>query len=275
MTVATLRDVLTPCLADITAVAGLVVLGWEDAVAYVQAAEHAGRPVILQAGPGSRSHTPLPVLGAMLRNLAERATVPVVIHLDHGDSLDDCKLAFESGFTSVMFDGSGLPLPENIDKTGEICAWAHAHGLSVEGELGFVGYQDGHESRGTDPQDVGGFVRETEVDALAVSVGNRHLMTSPGAEIDLDRLAAIEAASPGLPLVLHGGSGIGRTTRKFVATNTNVCKVNIGTELRMAFGASLRRVLSEDMSAFDRIRILEKTIAPVGVAAQSAIASLI
>ncbi|MGC9270827.1 class II fructose-bisphosphate aldolase [Acidiphilium sp.] len=274
MTIATLKDVLIPCLSNNTAVAGLVVLGWEDAVAYVRAAELVGRPVVLQVGPGSRNYTPLSVLGPMLRNLAEKALVPIVIHLDHGNSICECKVAFESGFTSVMFDGSNLSLEENIDKTGEICSWAHSHGLSVEGELGFVGYQDGYESQGTDPLEVNCFVRETGVDALAISVGNRHLMLSPGVDIDLELLMAIQTVVPDQPLVLHGGSGIGLATRKSVSRNTNVCKINIGTELRVSFGTALRDVLSSDITQFDRIKILEKTIMPVCVSAQNAITSL-
>ncbi len=272
MTLATLRDVLMPCLSDGTAVAGLVVLGWEDALAYVRAAEALGRPVILQAGPGCRAHTPLPVLGAMFRTLAERAGVPVVAHLDHGESLRVCQEAHACGFTSVMFDGSAMPLPENIARTAEIVRWAHAHGLSVEAELGFVGYQDGAPSTGTNPGEVARFARETGTDALAVAVGNRHLMRSPGADIDRERLLAIQAAAPGLPLVLHGGSGIDAPTRQFLARRTNVCKVNIGTELRLAFGTALRSVLADDPAQFDRIKILGETIAPMVHAAREAMA---
>lgn len=274
MTLATLRDVLTPCLTDGTAVAGMVVLGWEDAQAYVRAAEAEGRPVILQAGPGCRAHTPLPVLGAMFRTLAEGATVPVVAHLDHGESLAVCRQARDAGFTSVMYDGSALPLAENIARTAEIVAWAHREGLSVEAELGFVGYQGGAESQGTDPAEVARFARETGVDALAIAIGNRHLMTETGAQIDLPRLRAIEAAAPGLPLVLHGGSGIDTATRRFLAGQTHVCKVNIGTELRMAFGAALRQVLADDPAQFDRIAILRATLPAVTDAARAAIDSL-
>lgn len=274
MTLATLRDVLTPCLTDGTAVAGLVVLGWEDALAYVRAAEAAGRPVILQAGPGCRAHTPLAVLGAMFRTLAEGASVPVVAHLDHGESLAICRQAADCGFTSVMYDGSALSLDENIARTAEIAGWAQGQGLSVEAELGFVGYQDGAESRGTDPAEVARFARETRVDALAVAVGNRHLMTAPGASIDLARLAAIQAAAPGLPLVLHGGSGLDTATRRQLARETHVCKMNFGTELRRTFGAALRRTLAEDPEIYDRIQILAATTAPVSDAARRIIETL-
>ena len=143
MTAATLRDVLEPAVRDGYAVAGLVVLGWEDAVAYVEAAEANGIPIILQAGPGCRKHTPVPVLGKMLRTLADQASVPVVCHIDHAKTADECREGIDEGFTSVMFDGSDLPIGQNIAITAQICEAAHAAGVSVEGEVGFVGYSAG------------------------------------------------------------------------------------------------------------------------------------
>lgn len=274
MTLATLADVLTPCLTDGTAVAGLVVLGWEDAVAYTRAAEATGRPVILQAGPGCRAHTPLPVLAAMFRTLAEGASVPVVAHLDHGEDLATCARAIDCGFTSVMYDGSALPLAENIARTAEITALAHAAGVSVEAELGYVGYAHGAASHGTDPAQVARFAAETGVDALAVSIGNIHLMTEARAEIDAARLAAIQEAAPRLPLVLHGGSGLPLPMRRHLARETTVAKVNIGTELRMAFGQALRETLAAHPAEFDRIALLRATMAPVEWAARQAIGSL-
>lgn len=274
MTRATLKDVLAPCLTDGTAVAGLVVLGWEDAVAFTRAAEAEGRPVILQAGPGCRAHTPLPVLGAMFRTLAEGASVPVVTHLDHGEDRDTCARAIDCGFTSVMYDGSALPLADNIARTAEIAALAHAAGVSIEAELGYVGYAQGAASQGTDPAQVARFAQETGVDALAISIGNTHLMTEARAEVDEDRLAAIIAAVPDLPLVLHGGSGLPLALRRRLARDTTLAKVNIGTELRMAFGQSLRAALAADPAVFDRIAILRATMGPVEEAARLAIASL-
>lgn len=274
MTLATLSSVLRPCLTDGTAVAGLVVLGWEDAVAFVRAAESAGRPVILQAGPGCRAHTPLPVLGAMFRTLAHSAAVPVVAHLDHGESLAVCQQAIDCGFTSVMYDGSALPLADNIARTRAIVQMARDHGVSVEAELGFVGYNGGAQSLGTDPEQVAEFATETGVDALAVSVGNTHLLTRPDAAVDRIRLQAIQDAAPGLPLVLHGGSGLAPALRRDLARSSTVCKFNIGTELRMAFGAALRRAVAADPDRFDRVQILSDTIAPVMAAALDAIQTL-
>ncbi len=273
MTLASLTDVLHPCLTDGTAIAGLVVLGWEDAVAYVRAAEAQARPVILQAGPGARAYTPLPVLAAMFRVLAEGASVPVVPHLDHGESLAVCRQAVDLGFTSVMYDGSALPLDQNIARTAEVVAMARPYSISVEGELGFVGYAQGAKSLGTNPAEVARFAAETGVDALAISIGNSHLMTSPGACVDWPRLKAIQAAAPALPLVLHGGSGLSADLRASLAATT-VCKFNIGTELRQAFGAALRASLACDPARFDRIQILSDTIPPLTEAARLAIRSL-
>ena len=128
MSLVTLSEVLKPALRDGYAVAGLVTLGWEDMRAYVAAAEAEGCPVILQAGPSCREYTPLPVLGAMFRHLAEGASVPVVAHLDHGYTAEDCHIAIDSGFTSVMYDGSRKPLSQNIEETAAIVELAHGAG---------------------------------------------------------------------------------------------------------------------------------------------------
>lgn len=264
MTLATLSDVLQPALKEGYAVAGLVCLGWEDMRAYVNAAEAEGVPVILQAGPGCRAHTPLPVLGAMFRHLAENASVPVVAHLDHGYTLDECKQALDCGFTSVMFDGSRKPLKQNIDETARIAELAHAVGASCEGEIGFVGYAGGVQGTGTDPEEARRFAYETRVDAMAISVGNVHLQQGAGAELDEAQLRAIEAVTKVL-LVIHGGSGVPIDQRRALSFVSSICKFNIGTELRMAFGASLRNAIAADETRFDRLDILsdvERALVP-------------
>lgn len=273
MSRATLAEVLQPALKGGYAVAGLVVLGWEDARAYVAAAEAEGMAVILQAGPGARAHTPLPVLGAMFRVLAEGAGVPVVAHLDHGATVEECRQAIDCGFTSVMFDGSRLPLGQNIALTAEVAAMAHAAGVSCEGEIGFVGYAAGEASARTDPGEAARFAAETGVDALAVSVGNVHLQQAPQAVIDPGAVQAIMAATP-VPLVIHGGSGVPAAMRRHLARHTSVCKFNIGTELRMAFGAALRRALAADPERFDRIALLKATEPDLTLAAREILRGL-
>lgn len=273
MTLVPLSDVLRPALAGGYAVPGLVCLGWEDMRAFVMAAEAERAPVILQAGPGCRAHTPIPVLGAMFRYLATSVDVPVVAHLDHGTTLDECHAALEAGFTSVMFDGSSLPLAENIAQTAAVVALAHAAGASCEGEIGFVGYAGGAASAGTDPAEAAVFAAETGIDAMAVSVGNLHLQQGPGGGLDLARIRAIEALTE-VPLVIHGGSGVPLAQRADLAARSRICKVNIGTELRMAFGAALRRAVNRDPDRFDRLAILQETHDPVFQAARAVFRNL-
>lgn len=273
MTLATLSEVLEPARAGGYAVAGLVCLGWEDTRAYVAAAEAEAAPVILQAGPGARAHMPIPVWAAMFRHLGEAASVPVIAHLDHGDSVDECRAAIDAGFTSVMIDGSRLPLEDNIALTARVAAMAHDAGVSCEGEIGFVGYAAGQASEGTDPMEAARFARETCIDAMAVSVGNVHLQEQASGGLNRDRIRAIEAVSD-VPLVIHGGSGVPAQERAILARESAICKFNVGTELRQAFGVALRAALAADDDRFDRIAILSETQEPVVDAARAVIRSL-
>ena len=216
MTLAILSEVLQPALRDGYAVPGLVCLGWEDMRAYAMAAQAERAPVILQAGPSCREHTPLPILGRMMRHLAADVDVPVVAHLDHGYTHDECREALDSGFTSLMFDGSRKPLAQNIAETRAIAEMAHAAGISCEGEIGFVGYSGGEASAGTDPEEAALFARESGVDAMAISVGNVHLQQDREGGLDEARIRAIEAVTE-VPLVIHGGSGVPMAQRASLA----------------------------------------------------------
>ncbi len=273
MTLATLSQVLQPALADRHAVAGLVTLGWEDMRAYVEAAEAEGCPVILQAGPSCRAHTPLPVLGRMFRHLADEASVPVVAHLDHGYTMDECRAALDAGFTSVMFDGSRKPLARNIEETAAVAEMAHGAGISCEGEIGFVGHERGEASAATDPGEAARFARDTGVDAMAVSVGNVHLQRDHSGGLDEARVAAIGALTD-VPLVIHGGSGVPPAQRRRLARDSAICKFNIGTELRMAFGQALRDSVNRGPDRFDRVQILKEVEAPLVAAARRVLAGL-
>ena len=258
----TLRYTLQKALKNNYAVAGLVTLGWEDMLAYVEAAEKENCPVILQAGPSCRQHTPLPVLGKMFNYLAENACVPVVAHLDHGYTQEECKMAVESGFSSIMFDGSKKTLNENIDETAKICELAHAAGVSCEGEIGFVGYSGGESSSGTDPEEASKFAVDTKIDAMAISVGNVHLQENNEGGLDEARIRAIEEVTD-VPLVIHGGSGVPVSQRTFLSQNSKICKFNIGTELRSSFGNALREAVNTDPERFDRVQILKDTHEPL------------
>ena len=262
MTLVTLENTLQSALKNNYAVAGLVTLGWEDMKAYVEAAEKENCPVILQAGPSCRQHTPLPILGKMFNYLADNTDIPVVAHLDHGYSLEECKIAIDSGFSSVMYDGSRKSLNKNIDETAKICEIAHSAGVSCEGEIGFVGYSGGEESAGTDPEEASLFAKDTKIDAMAVSVGNVHLQENKEGGLDEDRIRSIEALTD-VPLVIHGGSGVPVKQRKYLSRNSKICKFNIGTELRSAFGSALRNAINADHSRFDRVQILKDTHKPL------------
>jgi len=258
----TLRNTLQNALKNNYAVAGLVTLGWEDMKAYVEAAEQENCPIILQAGPSCREHTPLPILGKMFTYLADRASIPIVAHLDHGYSFEECKMAIDSGFTSIMYDGSRKSLNENIDETAKICEMAHSAGVSCEGEIGFVGYSGGDSSSGTDPEEASVFAKDTKVDAMAISVGNVHLQENKEGGLDEERIRSIEELTD-VPLVIHGGSGVPVKQRMFLSQNSKICKFNIGTELRSAFGNALRDAVNSDESRFDRIQIMKDAHQPL------------
>jgi fructose-bisphosphate aldolase class II len=258
MPVASLTNVLAPARAAGRAVMGAVVLGWEDAEAYVAAAEEVGCPIILQAGPKFRETLPVRISGLMFRTLGEAAKVAVVAHVDHAKTIDECRAGIDAGFTSVMYDGSALPVEDNIANSRTVVELAHRHDVSVEAEIGFVGYDSGAASQMTDAGEAGRLAAESGCDALAISVGNMHLQTDAVAEIDLEQLAAIESVTE-CPLVIHGASGVPAEMRRHLALNTAVCKFNVGTELRQTFGRALRQTLADDPDMFDRGQILRAT----------------
>ena len=259
MTAVKLSTLLKKANKNNYALAGLVVLGWEDALAYTQAAEETGIPIILQAGPSCRAHIPIPILGKMFRYLADQSKVPICCHIDHGYSLKECKEGMDSGFTSVMYDGSKLSLKNNIKNTAKIAKLARSYKISLEGEVGVVGYHNGKISEGTNILEAKKFATESGVDAMAISVGNTHLQIKKIAKIDINMIKNIQRVTK-IPLVLHGSSGISYRMRKLIATKTNVAKFNIGTELRMIAGNSLRENIKNNNKIFDRLQLVKPTI---------------
>jgi fructose-bisphosphate aldolase class II len=206
----------------------------------------------------------------------ERITVPVVLHLDHTKELATIASAIEAGFSSVMIDASELPLDENIARTREVVAYAHARGVSVEAELGRIGTTDMIETDEdvelyTDPDEAAVFVERTGVDALAVSVGTAHgvyLVRQP--KVDLERLRAIRARTP-VHLVLHGGSGVpaALVAAAIRLPGGGVSKVNIATDLEQAALAALGR--SERLSDAEMAGLPD----PQRSAAQAAVAATV
>ena len=259
MTAVSLKKILNDANKNNYAVAGLVVLSWDDALAFTKAADETGVPIILQAGPSCRAHTPVPLLGQMFRYLAEQTKTHICCHIDHGYTVKECLEGIDSGFTSVMFDGSKLSLKENIKVTSKIVKKAHNAKVSVEGEIGFVGYANGKSSKGTLPNEAITFAKESNVDAMAISVGNTHLQTNKIAKIDIEIIKQIQKSTI-TPLVLHGGSGIPNRIRKILAKETNIAKFNIGTELRMSFGNALRKQINNNPLIYDRLQLLKPTI---------------
>jgi fructose-bisphosphate aldolase class II len=229
--------------------------------AIMAAAEAERAPVILQASQGAIKYAGLSYIVAMAREAAEQATVPVALHLDHGTDFNQVMLCIRHGFSSVMIDGSRLPLPENIALTKKVVEVAHAVGVSVEGELGrIIGTEDEvqvseREALFTDPEEARQFVQETGVDALAVAIGTAHGRYKGKPQLDFPRLARIKEAVGGVPLVLHGSSGVpDEDIRK--AVELGVRKINIDTNIREAFVATMRRVLESNPDEIDPRKIL-------------------
>jgi fructose-bisphosphate aldolase class II len=259
-----LATILSPAVDGGFSLACFNVFGWEDARAVVDAATQLGAPVILAANLDFRKSMPVEVIAVMLRSLAQRAPVPVCVHLDHTYDIDEVLRAVDLGFTSVMFDGSQLPLEQNIEATRRVAHYAHAAGCSVEAEIGSVPYAEGRAHIKAELTDIGDavrFARETALDAMAISIGNVHRLTTPSAVIDFERLAQI-AASTTVPLVIHGTSGIRDQDIERLA-RTRVAKFNIGTVLRQAFGRGLRETLGRHAGRFDRLEIMGDVMASV------------
>lgn len=255
MALVSLREVVGPAFAAGYAVGAFNANNLEYVQGIVAAAVAENAPVIVQASQGAIRHAGLAQVAGMVKTAAAGAPVPVVLHLDHGRDLDLVRECLREGFTSVMFDGSSLSLEENIRLTSQVVRWAHAVGVSVEGELGRVPRAREALSREqlralmTDPEEAARFVRETGVDALAVSVGSVHQMTTRVAELEVERVAALRA-SAGIPLVLHGSSGVAEASLR-EAVEAGICKVNFATALNLAFTRGLQEAMGEHPESID------------------------
>jgi fructose-bisphosphate aldolase, class II len=257
MTLARLDEVLAGAAAGGRGVGAFNVIQLEHAEALVDAAERTGLPVVLQISENAvRYHGSLAPIALATRTIAERATVPCVLHLDHAVSELLVDEAVALGFTSVMYDGSRLGDEANRHATRAVVQRCHAAGVSVEAELGEIGGKDGVHAPGirTDPDAAAQFVADCAVDALAVAVGSSHAMTSRTAELDMELIAAIHQRVP-VPLVLHGASGV-PDADLVAAVHAGMTKVNIATHLNNAFTTALRRHLAEDPDVVDTRRYL-------------------
>lgn len=227
------------------AVAACNVHNMEFAQAVARAAQDEAAPVILMIGEAMIPFAGLDMLACICRHVAKEVSVPVAVALDHGKNPANVERCIELGL-SVMFDGSHLPFEENVSMTRAFAQKAHAAGLSIEGELGAIGgVEDGEdevEAMKTDPALAIEFAERTGVDALAISIGNRHGFYPVPPVLDVARLEAVRH-SLGIPLVLHGGSDIPES-EILRALKAGVRKVNVGTDLKFAFFDELRKRLS-------------------------------
>lgn len=237
MALATLQEVLSIAVESNTAIPGFNIDNIEGTEAIMDAAEEEHCPVILTVGQGAIKAGQLEHLADLVKRIARESTVPVVLHLDHGISYEQTVQCLRLGFTSVMYDGSHDSLADNIRESQTVVRSAHAVGVSVECELGAIsGVEDGISHKNVnlvDVDEVREFISKVDCDALAVGIGNAHGMYQGTPHFDFDRLQACQKLSPP-PLVLHGGSG---TPDDMIrqAIKLGIRKINVATELRMAF----------------------------------------
>ncbi|MER6493658.1 MULTISPECIES: class II fructose-bisphosphate aldolase [Streptomyces] len=263
MPLVTTGELVTRAAATRSAVAAFNVITLEHVEAVVTGAESLGAPVVLQVSENAvkfRHGRVLPLARAAV-TAAERAAVPVALHLDHVQSDDLLREAADAGFSSVMYDAARLPYAENLAATRAAADWAHSQGLWIEAELGEVGGKHGQPpldahapGARTDPAEARAFVADSGVDALAVAVGSAHAMTERTATLDHDLLKRL-AAGLDVPLVLHGSSGV-RDDELTAAVAGGIAKVNVGTALNIAMTHAIREFLAAHPEAVDSRKYL-------------------
>lgn len=226
-----MKELLADAQKGNYAVGSFSVANMEMVLGVLQAAEELKAPVILQIAEVRLKQSPLELIGPLMVAAAKNAKTPVAVHFDHGKTVEKISQALELGFTSVMFDGSHLPLDENIEMTKQVMALAAPYGAAVEAEIGCVGgSEDGSEDIAincTKPQDAVRFEKETKVDALAIAIGNAHGNYKSTPHLRFDILAEVNEKTS-TPLVLHGGTGV--SPDDFVrCSKTGIKKINIAT----------------------------------------------
>ena len=249
--------------------------------AIIEAAEECKSPVILQVSAGARKYANPVYLCHLVKAAVETSTIPVAMHLDHGADFEICKASIDDGFTSVMIDASSKPWDENIEITKKVVEYAHARGVVVEAELGkLAGIEDdvnvdAADAQFTSPDEVEEFTQKTGIDSLAIAIGTSHgaYKFKPGQDpkLRLDILEEIGKRLPNFPSVLHGASSVPQDKVAIVnqygghmpdaigipeselrkAAQMAVCKINIDSDLRVAFTAAIRKHFAESPSHFD------------------------
>lgn len=235
------------------AVGAFNVENMEMVMAVIAAAEEMRAPLMMQTTPSTIKYAGLDMYLANVKAAAEKASVPVCLHLDHGDSFDLAMQALRTGYTSIMIDGSHNVLEENIALTKSVVAACSPSGIPVEAELGKVGGKeddlDGGNGGYTDPLEAKEFAERTGISSLAVAIGTAHGVYKGEPKLDLDRLAEIREVVS-VPLVLHGASGLSEEAVK-ESIRRGICKVNFATELRIAYTEGVKEFLEKNPEAFD------------------------
>lgn len=232
--------------------------------AIIETAEEERSPVIVQASQGAIKYAGLDMIVSMVKSLAEKATIPVVLHLDHGTDYYQNILCLRAGFTSLMFDGSKLPFDENVAMARKVVEMAHVCDVPVEAEIGQIGKMDASDEPGVarerikefmaDPEEAARFVKMTEIDSLAAAVGTIHGCQEQIAQLDIPRIEKIRDLT-GVPLVLHGASGASdEEIRKGIAAG--ISKINIDTRIRMGFTKAARDFLNQNPDEIDPRKML-------------------
>lgn len=258
------NNILTDAMNADYAIGAFNTSNMEIAQAIVRAAVAKKSPIIVQTSEGAIEYAGLSVIAGIVTTLSQESDVPVILHLDHGKSIETVKRCIEAGYTSVMIDHSTLPFEENIRKTAEVVAYAHARGVWVEAELGAIvgkeGVKDLHGSTTpdsflTDPKQAKEFVDKTGIDSLAVSVGTIHGAFTGQEYIRFELLEEVERTVSEIPLVLHGASGIASEHLQ-KACMGHVSKVNVDTELRVAFESACGEYFKTSHESYDPRSIL-------------------
>jgi fructose-bisphosphate aldolase class II len=261
MSIVTNKELLDRAKAGHYAVAAFNTNNLEYTQAILTAASELKAPVILEAAKSEVDYMDGHVFVAMVSVMASKLSIPIGIHLDHGPSYEETIRCLNYGFTSVMYDGSALPLAENIAVTKEVVKAAHACGVSVEGELGVIGQAaDSPEGKKNDmigiadPAECERFVKETGVDCFAAAIGNAHGIYKKKPELRFDVLAEIEKRTR-IPLVLHGGTGIPQEDLRKAIT-MGVSKINFSTVMRKGCLETLADTLNKNPGDWDLMKLL-------------------
>lgn len=235
----TLSEILRDANERHYAVGAFNCLSLENVMGALEAAEDLRSPIILQVAEVQFPEAPLELMAPLFLRAAKLSSVPVCVHLDHGQSIETCMKAIRLGFTSVMFDGAALPFVENVDNTRLVTRMAKAAGVDVEAELGRVG-DSGVDTADvfTDVEESVRFIEATGVDALAIAIGNLHGHYVHTPQLNIQRLIEIHEANR-LPLVLHGGSGTSVEDFKACIHN-GICKINVATAIQRGIMKAIR-----------------------------------